>query len=195
MVHLCVISPRHSHGNSTHTHFYAYTHPRTHTHTHAQAHFWHGLIDVKKPHPPSLLQCLPFFTKQCQLFGSSAALGAGLNSDPDPAELPPIIRVKVSDYKVKVQPLSHTSFLTFSELKRGILLHVIYDFSSALCHFKISGRDKLQSTQPWRLSIIKVAKLIISHHLLTSCVTKHIWLSFFLSLVMLLALKLNTPPF
>lgn len=120
----------------------------THVHTHAQAHFWHGLIDVKKPHPPSLLQYLPFFTKQCWLFGSSTALGAGLNSDPDPAELPPIIRLKVSDYKVKVQPLSHTSFLTFSELKRGILLHAIYDFSSALCHFKISGRDKIQSTQP-----------------------------------------------
>jgi len=95
----------------------------THTHvlhTHGKAHFWHSLIDVKKPHPPSLLQYLPFFTKQCWLFRSSAALGPGFKSDPDPAELPPIIRLKESDYQVKVQPLFHHPFLIFSELKRGI---------------------------------------------------------------------------
>ncbi len=86
-----------------HSGVYAYTHPRTHTCTHMHKHI-SGTGSLKTENPSPITP--PVFTV---LYKAMLAIWVNCSfrcwfksSDPDLAELAPKIRLKESDYKVKV---------------------------------------------------------------------------------------------
>lgn len=100
---VCYLSQTLTWKQYTHSGVYAYTHPRTHACTHMHKHIsGTGSLTSETPSPitPSVFAIL--YKAMLAIWVTCSFMCWFKSSDPDPADLTPTIRLKESDYKVKV---------------------------------------------------------------------------------------------